>query len=661
MRWITVVLFLLCVLVIPLSAINDTLTTDPNTPKAAEQEQAVRETDERLAQKVTYDSGEKRLYQVADDITKMTGVTVYCGSSTKDWQVRDIPVAISVNDMPLGTMLYTLAECAHVRLTSATLKGVRYYRLSRSEAVTKEIEDVYEAEKRRSNTEEEWAWDVMTALGKAPDSAVKDVDRDTVVLSRILASLDSSAKETVMNGDTVEVPVNGFAQAPLLRELYDLMWNQIEQLLLDSGKSYTAPGPESKDKSKLVIKRRGNSIMGFSEIYVNMEPMVWGDPEEVAELLVGQMGVPINGYHTNNAFNAKGLQLPLPPQPYSDSNSSEAPNAEAPSGQFVSITKSTSAILGEKLSLEAPKGDKDPHYSDLIMAVAQKSGYSIICEDFLSHKNHPMIEHFKSDITLRDMLANEMHGRFPDGSTPTWFINDRDRVVIGWANRWKECHKNLVPEEMLMRVKEKLDGDGLQLEDYLPLFTLTQQQYGEWIRVSDFTSLLLSNHLTGAHTPFWTMYASLSAEDKARATGSEGLSFGKFDRNHLVSFFRATQQYISNSVFAMTSEAKKARSERLEALNVVVDPDICPTLVMRVKKESVSEFKIVTMNDGRPTIETMKLPGGQQRTRYFIELEGTKDGEKFQTRIDGFDLAFPVYSIKREAELTKNSAKQPAS
>ena len=50
--------------------------------------------DPRLAQKIDYQGGYKRLSVVVEDLAKFTGVTIRCGGNKNDWQVRDIPMVV---------------------------------------------------------------------------------------------------------------------------------------------------------------------------------------------------------------------------------------------------------------------------------------------------------------------------------------------------------------------------------------------------------------------------------------------------------------------------------------------------------------------------------------------------------------------------------------
>ena len=102
---------LTCLFGLSTASFADKTTVDPNTvQKPAPAEIA----DKRLDQKITYESLDKRLHSVLDDLTAMTGVTVRCGDSKNDWQVRDLPLVVCARDLPLGKLLRTIADCTHL-------------------------------------------------------------------------------------------------------------------------------------------------------------------------------------------------------------------------------------------------------------------------------------------------------------------------------------------------------------------------------------------------------------------------------------------------------------------------------------------------------------------------------------------------------------------
>ena len=104
---------------------GEKITVDQNTPEArSATEERSSKVDVRLAQKVTYEGGYKRLHNVAEDLSAITGVKIRAGRSSKDWRVRDIPLVVCVRDLPLGKLLHALADCAHVKLAAETTRVV---------------------------------------------------------------------------------------------------------------------------------------------------------------------------------------------------------------------------------------------------------------------------------------------------------------------------------------------------------------------------------------------------------------------------------------------------------------------------------------------------------------------------------------------------------
>ena len=48
-----------------------------------------------------------------------------------------------------------------------------------------------------------------------------------------------------------------------------------------------------------------------------------------------------------------------------------------------------------------------------------------------------------------------------------WFFRDSDRLLVGWADdggggRWRDHHRNLLPEEFLAGLRKKLDSSGVE-------------------------------------------------------------------------------------------------------------------------------------------------------------------------------------------------------
>lgn len=84
--------------------------------------------DARLAQKVSYEARRKTVSAILADLTKATGVTLRAGYNSRDWQVRDRRMNIFAKDIPLATLLSSIARVMNFKW-SISQEQPRTYRL----------------------------------------------------------------------------------------------------------------------------------------------------------------------------------------------------------------------------------------------------------------------------------------------------------------------------------------------------------------------------------------------------------------------------------------------------------------------------------------------------------------------------------------------------
>src|SRR5436305_491639 len=85
--------------------------------------------DSRLAQKVTYTASAATSAQMFQDLTRKTGVIIRAGSGTRDWQVKERRVHVSLRDLPLGTALKQTAKTLSYQFQRAGVDGNWTYRI----------------------------------------------------------------------------------------------------------------------------------------------------------------------------------------------------------------------------------------------------------------------------------------------------------------------------------------------------------------------------------------------------------------------------------------------------------------------------------------------------------------------------------------------------
>ena len=586
-----------------LSAAGDTVTA--------------KDIDERLAQNVTYDSGCRRLHSAIGDLKGKTGVAIYCGANSNDWRVTDIPIILIARDIRLGTLFDVIAVCTHTRLSSSTVKNaaganVRTYRLFRDSRTIRQITAPLNAEAQALYDDADWAWDTLAKIGQAAEDSTGKLPRKTVILSKIIATMDADAKDRVFSGEAVYLRTRESRHGVLLRELYKIAWQEVGSQHGNKEDADEEPPQGLIDGSVLCFRMVGALERGLLELNAEMSPVPWSDG----------MGSGWEADLVGQASRAEGAKcVDLPPRPGRDKPG--PPTPESPGVKWEAIRRSTSPILDQGVKLDLQKIGAHPTYADVARELAGQCGYSIICEDFASHQT-PEVQ-VKAQATVREMLQGI--------SSCNWYVNEKDKVMLGWANDWRGHHVNLVPESLLTRLNDGLNADGLEIDDVAAVTALSHGQLGEWVfNKPDTMSLALG--LISCSMPFWQFYNDLRQEDKARARGEQGLVLGTLDQVWVADSFR---KHWEDRMMKSTGSPEYDEQQKA-IIAPMLDPKAASTMVLRVRREPLQG----QVSGQKPALA---------RHRYFMELQGLKEGKSFTTRIDGPMVAFPVYSAKREAEL----------
>ncbi len=79
--------------------------------------------DPRLDQKVSLDVTYARLSDVADMLSKQSGISIRAGSSERDWRVRDRHISVRAKDVRLGDLLDNISELLRYRLARGKRDG----------------------------------------------------------------------------------------------------------------------------------------------------------------------------------------------------------------------------------------------------------------------------------------------------------------------------------------------------------------------------------------------------------------------------------------------------------------------------------------------------------------------------------------------------------
>ena len=665
-------------------------TVDPNAPGAAKTSSSKpgQLVDERLAQEVTYEAGQERLHTILKDLSDLAGVTIRCGTSTKDWPVRDIPLTICVKKMPLGKLMQAIADTSHTVIKSESQEADEplRYRFARDLKTKEEIaaagREVNETRWARIG----WSWDALVKFGESSISEPKvnmdlfeqmvpperrdaeseqlreGLDRAKFIkpLGQILASLGPEWKARVLAGETIVLRAQDSAQSAVLRDYYWAVWEKLN--------SYSSPAlpeelptQEDIDKARLLIGIRNTSGPGWMDLYASLFPVKLGRG-------VTTWGASLDASSTRLI---EGLDIPTPPS----SERFYQPQIDYQDSKFDFLRSQedwNQPVLQAKLKLELPEERNELTYGDVLIALSEASGFNIICEDFKSHQqdSYTSIGGLpRAETTLGEVLRLLAGDRWGTTSGCWWSVNSEDNLIIGWAQGWRWKHQGLIPEKLFASTRKKLNGEGLTLDAAASLMNLTARQFRDWISCSRDMEVL-DGIFDCKGKVLWQLYDYLTPEDRALAASAAGLPLSKVDPIFLRQFLRERMREtdIKPPVAVvdekgLVSEAQEERTKiqywrMQEALS---DPELLHKLAIRVKSQAVTYRASVYKPGGIPIPCIKQLPPGRERREYSIALEGDYDGEKLSISVPLSGLCFPVYSFQREEELEKMSKSPGAS
>ncbi len=452
------ILTLAALTIAPCSA--DRVTTDPNTASARAAQVDTSDVDARLAQKITYDSGYKRLHYMLEEISAKTGVTVRCGSSKNDWPVRDMPLAISVHELPLGKLLEAIASAADLDLTSEKIAtdngaGQKVYRLSFSMRSRVALDNYVNSRHQTTVDMCDQLWDALVASADIPDSDIdlgnSDRAKSARAMAEVLKELGPDAKARAFAGETITLHTGSFSKPDLLRKWYQAEFDQSKQY----NKEGAPPTGEQLDAATFSIIPTTNPTTG--EFRIGMSVPVRYDMSTISRTADLRQTTRDIWQRTKGHKSPSVLRARLPaytPPPDHMARDLAAIRIDANDNQ-------PPAFLAEKVKLDLPK-DKDVSYAEALAALARATGLTIVTEDYLDHKHKCNLSQQPSDHRLYTGLGQQMPTNLPPFSPVgtvsedatvgdflraltkgrygskqfEWFYNEQAKLLVGRSPDW---------------------------------------------------------------------------------------------------------------------------------------------------------------------------------------------------------------------------------
>lgn len=627
----------------------------------------VRAADLRLAQKITYQGGGKRLHAVAEDLTKQTGVTIRAGENKQDWRVRDIPLIVCVKDMPLGKLLQAVANCAHVTFGAERIAGAKDdkpgYRLYRTK---KQQDDVMGTLDRRADANRKlatWAWDTLAAYSKLPDATIpvskpdgwNEIDGTQArLVANVMGSLPDDLRTKAISGEQVSIDIGAHPKSPALQAIYDYALTHSNGA---GPRAVLEPNEEQRGQSMIALRmcreERPNRRAGFYFIVYGV-PVALPQGKPGAYYMDSWQADPVALAKT--VASVKKLELSPPP----DVDSVLSGDDTFPDSHFNRLKTDEdwkSAPLQRKAALSLPKTDSGRQaVTDVLGELSKTSGLNVIAEDFITPRSggRPTARvDASTSATIGSVLKASMI--FP--TSEDWFLNADNKCAVGWIKDWRKHHLALVPESLIAGIRARCEGQGAEIDDIAPVVDLSREQIQEWF-CEGFDFMGVQMVPVQENVAVWRLYSALSLEDKQLAKSKDGLPLAKFDSVWLVKLIQQAQSGVEDHI-VHTSPFPSQDSKR----KIVGDAKQIRQMTMKLQSWPLTSWGIYEPEGSlfNPRFYTPG-PNGPSKHAYVIWLFGpseggsTPPGASFDLPLGGYgSLAFPIFTPEREAELRKNA------
>ena len=440
--------------------------------------QAQEKLDERLTKKITYYSGYVRLSDAVADISMQSGIKIYSGTSTRDWQVRDMPVVICANDIEIGKLLEMMTKAYYLTLNKELVDGKYIYRIYRPQVKIKKVQDYFNAVEAYNRQRTSLIWDVLTVLGSKNDSQAEDLFNQMIKDKRIIE-------------DEMEHPRLSF------------------NLAVSYSKIINAISAKKNDGQPLVVwanedSQLGNLIKGYMNNYLSKEKNKWlkyKQDDWVLKEIQRLDNVDENSFYIDFKVDDYGVLSPNSTVHIKEKNGESsyltenvdvkafAENFNIPIKSYPErvnleidgfIKAEESEIRNDKTKYKLVKPDKkDILLSDVISLISKTTGYSIVADDYADHRDSYPKDYsafFGNESTLYDMLSNII-----SSSSRVTFYEKGNQIILKHSEWIYQYFDWLVPKVYLQELIDKSNANGLDLIDYAIFNSLSVFQKQEWI------------------------------------------------------------------------------------------------------------------------------------------------------------------------------------
>lgn len=570
----------------------DNIAKEPITSTASDSDDSSQTTDERLEQKVTYVNARWRLHGVIDDLAKTSGVTIRAGKNSSDWRVRDIPIFVCAKDIPLGVLIRAIADSTHLCLSSSRATDTIAYRIWRDLKRENQLSKFEKSQKTAAIESVGYDWDLISHLRDVPKSdweerSASDVDPESGRLwaatersvSDVMAGLGDEAKNRLLSGDTLLLSCRTApaSVAPHIRSAFQAYWSGLER----GAKRDGLPSPSPLDEDSL------------ARCYIKISyVMQYGAPVNLRiQLIAGGGGGYRQIFPSYYEDHIRKWRPDIAPRPKPASPYLEADDLNKNYVKLVPSDKNGPDFLDTKVQVTATKNVPKPTYTGILREVSKACGYSIVAEGVVARLPYKtgnweqeLSALIERDITVREALTH-IQKHFP---SVDWYVDSDHKLILGRDKKWFERLRALVPEDLLIKMRDKLKT-GIGLDDLEALVGLSSLQVDEWISYCpEFPGLEI---LRGpAHSVsedmLWRLYFFLGKDKKALAKTGQAVTLAGLDSAWAAGFLR--QRFLQKGEFAMR-DGKLLPEQMLQQGEKLSDPNALGEVWLRLSDYELPE------------------------------------------------------------------------
>jgi hypothetical protein len=529
-------------------SIADKITVDPNAPGAQGASEAQSgETDERLAQKVSYEATRKAVLSILEELSVKSGVSLRAGYSKFDWQVRDRKMNIYSKDATLADLMNSIAHVMKFRWSKEKLKDGKFvYRLymDRKSLLDEEARRARD-EGRRAAVEAEKrqkALESFQALGDLPPEAVAELRKENpfkyfIAKSGLGKSLGAfmgelpAVMQALTSGQPMTMPGSALSaqgRTAAVQAMRDL-W-RFESMI--GGR--TTPFPEevasaATDQLSINVNSRLDSIRQSQDamFMLGQVEMRCGDtrvrfdivdPDSHMARAVGQMLV--EAEETGRSFNDVERSVE---SLFTDATMADV-KREDPAEARVERPDDPSLRAKVKVS------PKSPGLPGMQSALADASGFGVVSDSFVQLFGQPV-------PTDKAMELGELLDKIGEGYRYDW--DKRGSVIEFRDKKWFNKRAAQIPEAWIERWRKTLKDTGtLELDDLVQICGLTLEQFQQTI-VGD--NVLIASDVAGVYyggRDILKLYGTLSDFQRSAVFAESGLDLKLLNPEQWAQAFR---------------------------------------------------------------------------------------------------------------------------